>query len=209
VKKRLAAWLGLVIVVCAALAWVSPGAREPFCRWYYGEPYSDGRPLSEWIAALSAPTGEERRDAISHIGALGPEAAPAIPALAEMARHHHISMRTWAISCGLAPIGPKALPILQDLLKDRRVRTTTVITIGSMGPSAKAAVPDLIEALDDSNWMTRTMACESLGKIGPGAEAAIPALRKKLDEQNVTIRQAARSALRKIAPQMEVEPSRR
>jgi HEAT repeat protein len=78
-----------------------------------------------------------------------------------------------------------------------------------MGPPAKAAAPDLIRALNDPKWMTRTMACEALAKIGADVETAVPALRKSLNDEDITVRQAARRALRKIDPKTTVEPDRR
>lgn len=66
--------------------------------------------------------------------------------------------------------------------------------LGWFGPSADAAVPALIEALDDD--YARKNAVEALGKIGTKAQPAIPALLQLQDESIVG--SYAQEALREI-----------
>jgi HEAT repeat protein len=49
-----------------------------------------------------------------------------------------------------------------------------------MGPSAKAAVPGLAEAVVDRDLNVRYYAAEALEAVGPEAKAAVPALIKAL-----------------------------
>jgi len=74
-----------------------------------------------------------------------------------------------------------ALPLLIEALKDRdaEVQSAVVEAIAAIGPPAGAAVPALVEVLNNSSedWM-RARIIETLEKLGPAAMAAIPALKK-------------------------------
>ena len=59
-------------------------------------------------------------------------------------------------------------------------RAMAAITLGKMGPSAKAAVPGLAEAVLDRDLNVRYCAANALKAVGPGAKAAVPALIKAL-----------------------------
>jgi len=66
--------------------------------------------------------------------------------------------------------------------KDVDVRVHAAWTLAEMGPRAKDAVPNLIEALEDESTYMRVRAVEALGKIGPYAKAAVPALIETLGD---------------------------
>jgi HEAT repeat protein len=207
-KKRLFACLAIAVAAAIGLIFVAPQMYSPVLQTLSGQPYINGRSLSRWIEDLNDPNPEVRKEAISNIGDLRAEAAAALPRLNEIARHDHISLRTWAISNGLGRIGAAGVPALRELLSDPTVRTVTVIAIGEMGPAAEAAVPDLIKILDDNRPLTRMMACESLAKIGPAARGAIPALTKKLQDEHGGVRRDARDALDCIEGRSSVYPPR-
>ena len=61
---------------------------------------------------------------------------------------------------------------------DDSVRIKAAHALGRLGPKAKAAVPALIETLNDKKprYTVRVAAAQALAEIGPDAEAAIPAL---------------------------------
>ncbi len=81
------------------------------------------------------------------------------------------------------------------------VRNGAAYEIASMGPAAKAAVPALIEALDDPDPAVRFPVTVALGEIGPDAVAAVPRLQKMMFEEiNDEIAAAARRAIRHIQP---------
>lgn len=72
------------------------------------------------------------------------------------------------------------------LLKDLKspnagTRAMAAMTLGKMGPGAKAAVPGLAEAVVDRNLNVPYYAAEALKAVGPEAKAAVPALIKALD----------------------------
>ena len=81
------------------------------------------------------------------------------------------------------------------------VRNAAAYEIASMGPAAKAAVPALIETLDDPDPAVRFPATVALGEIGPDAVAAVPRLKQMMFEEiNDEIAAGARRAIRHIKP---------
>jgi HEAT repeat protein len=80
-------------------------------------------------------------------------------------------------------------------------RNAAAYEIAGMGPAAAAAVPALIEALDDPVAVVRFPVTVALGEIGPGAAAAVPRLKQMMEEElNDEIAAAARRAIRHIQP---------
>ncbi len=77
-------------------------------------------------------------------------------------------------------------------------RNAAAYAISGMGPAAKAAVPALIQALEDPDPVVRFPACIALREIGPDAKEAVPALTKALDDRNDDVSHMARKALIKI-----------
>ena len=80
-------------------------------------------------------------------------------------------------------------------------RNAAAYEIAGMGPAAAAAVPALIEALDDPIAAVRFPVTIALLEIGPAAKAAVPRLLAMMDEEiNDEIAASARRALRHIDP---------
>ena len=80
-------------------------------------------------------------------------------------------------------------------------RNAAAYQIAGMGPQAAAAVPALIEALDDPIAAVRYPVTVALLEIGPAAKAAVPRLRQMMEEEiNDEIAAGARRALRHIDP---------
>ncbi|HEX3235643.1 MAG TPA: HEAT repeat domain-containing protein [Gemmatimonadales bacterium] len=83
-----------------------------------------------------------------------------------------------------------------------QTRNAAAYEISGLGPAAAAAVPALIEALDDPDPTVRFPVTVALGEIGPKAKAAVPKLKTMVDEEiNDEIAAAARRAIRRIAPE--------
>jgi HEAT repeat protein len=70
--------------------------------------------------------------------------------------------------------------------------------LGEIGPGAKAAVPALIERLQDKEAEARISATRALGRIGPQAQKAAPALNAALDSKDSIERRTAAVALLRI-----------
>src|ERR687893_2677025 len=82
-----------------------------------------------------------------------------------------------------------------------QTRNAAAYEIAGMGPAAAAAVPALIEALDDPIPAVRFPVTIALMEIGPAAKAAVPRLRQMMDEEiNDEIAASARRALKRIDP---------
>jgi len=81
-------------------------------------------------------------------------------------------------------------------------RNAAAYAIAGMGAAASAAVPALIEALDDPAAAVRFPVTVALSEIGPGAGAAVPRLLVMVDEDfNDEVAAAARRAIRHIKPE--------
>jgi HEAT repeat protein len=87
----------------------------------------------------------------------------------------HGSVR-WECVASIAALGRAAVPelILRLQERDRSVRSVAAEALGKIGPGASAAVPYLIQLLDDANL--GEAAVTALGEIGPAARAAVPKL---------------------------------
>jgi HEAT repeat protein len=105
------------------------------------EPMSNGRTLSEWIADLKAQSPQIRNAAAYEIAGLGPDAAPAVPALIEA---------------------------LDDPIP--AVRYPVTVALLEIGPAAKAAVPRLQQMADEEiNDEIAASARRALKHIEPAA----------------------------------------
>lgn len=82
-----------------------------------------------------------------------------------------------------------------------QTRNAAAYEIAGMGPEAAAAVPALIEALDDPIAAVRYPVTVALLEIGPAAKAAVPRLQQMMEEEiNDEIAASARRALKRIDP---------
>jgi HEAT repeat protein len=70
--------------------------------------------------------------------------------------------------------------------------------VGALSRLGQAAVPELIEALNDDDWQVRNQAAVALGAIGPEAKAAVPALIDVLQDEDKYFRSQGALALGKI-----------
>lgn len=157
----------------AALGEIGPGAREavpalramlqdrsPSLRSAAAqalatiEPAPAAGDVAAFAAALRDPDPGQRIAAAIALARLGPDAAPALPALVEATRD-----------------------------EDSRVRHEAVKALGAMGPGATAAVSASVEALGDQDGTVSAAAASALVKLGPeAAQAAIPKLLQRLRE---------------------------
>jgi HEAT repeat protein len=83
---------------------------------------------------------------------------------------------------------------------DASARADACAALGSAGPNAAPAVPDLIATLKDSDALVRRLAAYALGEIGPAASQAVPALQATLNDSDPSVIPAAVNALRAIDP---------
>jgi HEAT repeat protein len=105
----------------------------------------------------------------------------------------------------LITMGEPAVPAVTGLLRSGTPaeRTLAANTLWGMGARAKAAVPDLVEALGDPDSSLRVAAAMALENMGPAAADAVPALTKAIGAREPAVRQAAVKALGAIGPAAE------
>lgn len=77
-------------------------------------------------------------------------------------------------------------------------REHAAITISRIGAGAQAAIPALIERLEDEKWHVRRAAATALTSMGPTAGPAVPALTKALTDEEWQVRRVAAEALASI-----------
>jgi HEAT repeat protein len=157
-----------------------------------------------------------RRVAAEELGRRGAKAEDAVPALVALLRQDKAEPVRQAAAEALAKVGPRAVPALVDVLKDREPssRDAAANSLRLMGPGAKEAVTALAARLKDDSPDVRQRAAEALGAIGPDAKDAAPALVEALkDPGNAegaprglgpsTVRDAALAALLHLGPEAE------
>ncbi len=173
-KRRLILFLLLPVLVLGAVLLLLSPVRDPLYQ---------GRPASVWAGELNSPDYGVRRRAQEAILELGPDAVPVLSASVRVTgRGKHISIREKLSRLG--SILPRSL--------SRRVNRAlgftgsyyagsgAAIMLGEMGPDARAAIPALIDALDDDDANVRSCAACALIEIAPGDDRVISMLSRKL-----------------------------
>ncbi|QEH36199.1 putative lyase [Aquisphaera giovannonii] len=125
--------------------------------------------------------GQVRLAVLDAVTSLGPDAAPAVPALVHTLRTDYGGQRSeeshqdYRSAIALAAIGRPAVEGLRGLLKERKesVRAAVVMALGRIGPDAAQAIPDLVPLLAEGSERIGREATEALGRIGPPAIGAL------------------------------------
>ena len=97
-----------------------------------------------------------------------------------------------------AEMGDAGVPPLMEAMKNEKTCYWACIALGSMGPKAKAAVPELAKLATHKNPALRMQAVIALGEIGPDAKSAAPELIKALSDEQNSVRYGAAYALGRI-----------
>lgn len=133
--------------------------------------------IPELLILLKNPNWAVRREAVQALGQIGPAAQAALPALiaclADKDRTlelltdqtlHHIDAR-WPAH----PLAKEAVPALLRQLasSDRRLRQRAAESLGRLGASARAAVPDLVARLKDREEYVRISTRWALDQVDP------------------------------------------
>jgi HEAT repeat protein len=181
-KQRRALKLGCILLVPLLLggAMFIPGSPVNVLEQmgYYG--LYDGRAPRAWMRDLKSTDEETRRKACFALGAMGSDAEHAVPELARL--------------------------MVED--PDGGVRVDASLALTKMVPASGAAVPELIEALQDKESLVRLNATLTLLRLRKEAQPAISALavtmREERNDTNIgvfhfTIQEAAAMALGKAS----------
>jgi HEAT repeat protein len=158
------------------------------------------------IDSMDDGLGKARWHAAEILGACGPDARPAIPALIRSLRDRVLhqgdkeyDVEAKAIST-LIRVGEAAVPAVVLSMSDENagVRAASARILGGMGPAAKEAVPRLIDALQDPDIGVRNQTIKALGRIGPPATAATAGLAMLEKSDDDEVRKLATEALGRI-----------
>jgi len=154
--------------------------------------------LAGWVLDLENPNGDVVQAARKALAELGPDAAPAIPQLAQMLRERR---NCNAAAYTLASIGTNALPVLMDALTNgnKYARLEAAGAIGGLGEAGEAAVPALLQCMRDEDSSVRGNAIASLQAIPRRSDLAVPALIAALADPEPSVHDNADTTLRKYA----------
>jgi outer membrane protein assembly factor BamB len=103
-------------------------------------------------------------------------------------------------------IGPPAIPLLADLLRDERdyIRRDAVSELIDLVPDTERIQPALRRALRDEDSLVAGDAARALGALGPRASPSVSALVKTLSHEDPDVRIYAAEALATIGPKAGV-----
>jgi outer membrane protein assembly factor BamB len=133
--------------------------------------------------------------------ALVQEAGRSLPLLRRFLNRRNVDLHreTFAI---IQRIGPPAIPLLVDLLRDQRVsiRRNAVNELIDLVPDIESIQPALRRALRDEDVMVAGDAARALGALGPKASPSVSALVTTLSHEDAYVRVYAAEALASIGP---------
>ena len=171
--------------------------------WQRVRPKTIPEQVAERIEELKAPDWTTHYAAANALQKIGPEAAPAAPALAADLKDESGPVCA-AVADALTSIGPgaaPAAPALAECLKDASslVRMGAAEALGRIGHGAVSTAPRIAELLKDSNRDVRQSAAYALRGMGAAAAPAAPALAEALTDSESEVRDNAAWALWNIA----------
>lgn len=184
----------LLVLLCSTTSVLSAqGARA--------QPFTRGRPLSEWVTQSEHYIPELRREAIKAIAALGPGAVSAVPVLIRATRDENAEVRYWAVE-GLRKIGPPAreasaaltVVLADDIRTNQEAARRAIETIGPAG------LPVVMPLLKSPDPWVRGNAAEVVGAIGAGKSESVKGLIDLLDDDSLWVRASAAWAIGRIGP---------
>jgi HEAT repeat protein len=112
-----------------------------------------------------------RSFAITAIGSMGTNAAPALPLFIKHLKHQDLPLAySAALALGTMKTDPAiVLPALANALQDPRppVRMAAVRSLGDLGEGARSATANVLAAFSDIEWQVRLNATNALQKIAP------------------------------------------
>jgi HEAT repeat protein len=210
-KKHLILLASFLVAVVGVMVWVAIRSTEPAYR---------GKRLSEWLLSYDprvvALNKDEADEAIRHIGTdamptlltmLRSKDAPLGAAAIKWAEQKNLiwvslaDERTVEAARGFEALGSTAKDAVPALIEIYRARislesqSATAYALGSIGPSAKMAIPQLLQGLTSSNGIVRQAAVRSLGQIHSQPEQCVPALIRALNDPDRVAQFEAAKAL--------------
>ena len=207
-----------VSVAASELLEAVAAARSFMRRWEAALPpeKADAKPPADRLPALldareplakslSAKEVRVRLAAVYVLESLGPEAAPAVAALAKALAKDPDPFVRWGAARALGKMAPHpsdaAVEALGQALEDKNedVRFTAAVALGRFGPAAKGAVAALAAAVKRDDG-ARLEALKTLAAVGVGAAQAAGEAAAALADPDAEVRVAAANALARMGP---------
>lgn len=226
-SKRRTLFVVLVFSVLAGIGFLIPGspAYLPSLLRHYSQ-YQNGHSLGYWLRALQRPDADVRQHAVVALGAIGPDAAEAVPTLATILTNDADGNTRFqaALALGkMAPASGAAVPALARALEEDKtplVRMNAAIALCRLGIQARPAMPTLIKALQHRANRTnlgtfpytiQEIAAVALGRATAGTSDGVKPLLKTLETaRTATKRRLLAQALGEIGePARSAEPQLR
>jgi len=148
--------------------------------------YEASGDINQLIKDLKNSSPTVRMNAADALADMGPEAQPAVPALAEALVDKDGYVRNFAANA-LGQIGPGAIYALPALIKamkdkDPSVSQAAEQAIGTLGPAAKSAIPHLIKSL--KKWESSVQESPSAYALISIGKASISSIAKLLENSD-------------------------
>src|SRR5262245_27380772 len=150
----------------------------------------------DWANRVMANDPEIRASAEA---ALVEGAGRSLPVLRRFPDNEDLQLKTFEI---IRRIGPPAMPLLVDPLRDERVsiRRSAVDALIDLAPDTESIQPALRRALKDEDSDVAGDAARALGALGKRASPSVRALVKTLSHEDPYVRIYAAEALASIGP---------
>lgn len=184
--------------------------KSPAVRAHAAESLGEiGSPAKSAVPALlelvADPDKTVRREAIDAVRAIRPGPEVVLPLLVEQLEAADPAIRMSVLSA-FAEHGKAAVPNLITALGSKEAAYWACLVLAEIGPDAAAAVPALIETLQDDRPDVRREAILALAEMGEAAAPAVPALANALDcEINAVPATYALGRIGKISGEVEAK----
>ena len=162
---------------------------------FLGEPTHEGKKLSEWIRNYDVEANREERQRTDK--AIRQTGGPAARWLVRALQTKESKFRLWLIRL-LGKQSVIRLNVAPVNVDERRWQAAYGLL--ALGPSAEPALPDLMQAMSNTDPVVRCYAINSIAAIRHNATSAVPALIARLRDDQHSVRLAALCALGKIGP---------
>ena len=170
---------------------------------------SDER-LKSLINALNDTEPRFRAEAADELGALGPNAKSAVPALMRALTDGNSSVRT-RVARALGLIGATSEPAIPEMIKALHdeseyvsMREACAEALAKISPADPVVIQALEDSIHSKSSSVRAASVRSLGALGPTAGTSFPKIRKALDDKDYSVRAQAVKAISKVMQKPEI-----
>jgi hypothetical protein len=208
-------WSAVAVVPLAVLVVAVPGSPAYLPTVLNSPDRYGGQSAGHWVRELESPDRDARLRAVHALGAIGPAAGEAAPALARVLVEDPDPQTRAEAALALSKMVPPArgvAPALGQALADEDpvVRANAALALLKLGPEARPAIDALTRAVRDDRNQTYTVtytfsaaetAAVALGRATAGTPDAVPALTEVLETASSDwMRRAACRGLGEVGP---------